>query len=436
MDDLFAGQEASGKADRPLADCLRPACFADVAGQPHITGDGSAVLRMARSGRLSSMILWGPPGSGKTTIARLLLAASGPETEELSATSSGTRDLKKVFDKARLLSSRGKGLVLFVDEIHRFNRSRQDEFLPHVESGAVILIGATTANPSFALDAALLSRMQTVILNGLDDSALEALLGRVEKYKGRKLPLTDSARALLCRMAGGDGRHLVNLAEQLFLFPADCPVIGPENLAGTIHGRLPVYDRQGECHYNLASALQKSVRGSDVDAALYWAARMLDGGEDPLFIIRRLIVTASEDVGNADPQALVLAVAARDAYEFLGRPEGEIAIGQLVAYLATAPKSNRSHIAFKKAKVAAKKTAALPPPAHALNPVTGLMKSAGYGEGYIYDHDTDDAFAGLDYFPARMERQAFYQPSSSGFDREIAKRLAYWNARRQKKAPE
>ena len=344
---------------------------------------------------------------------------------------SGVADLRKVFERAKARRAAGRGTLLFVDEIHRFNKAQQDGFLPHVEQGVITLIGATTENPSFELNAALLSRAQVFTLKRLDDDALEQLLKRAEAEEGRALPLTPEARSALPLMADGDGRFVLNLAEELFAEPKDRPPVEAEGLGAIVQRRAPVYDKGQESHYNLASALQKSIRGSDADAALYWAARMLVGGEDPKFILRRLVVIASEDIGNADPQALPIAVAAKDAYEFLGQPEGEIAIGQLVAYLATAPKSNRSHVAFKQAKKIARETGSLAPPSHAMNAPTKLMKSLGYSDGYVYDHDTDDGFAGLDYFPPDMERQTFYQPSQFGFDKEIAKRLEFWARKRR-----
>lgn len=433
MSDLFNAAGLEDEAPRPLADRLRPTKLADVVGQDHLLGDGAPLSRMLTSGRLSSLVLWGPPGVGKTTIARLLAEESGLDFEQISAIFSGVADLRKVFDRAKARRSTGKGTLLFVDEIHRFNKAQQDGFLPHVESGVITLIGATTENPSFELNAALLSRAQVFTLNRLDDEALEVLLKRAEAEEGRSLPLTGEARKALRVIADGDGRFVINLAEDIFAEPEARPTIEASELGAIVQRRAPVYDKAQESHYNLASALQKSIRGSDANAALYWAARMLVGGEDPRFILRRLVVIASEDVGNADPQALPLAVAARDAYEFLGQPEGEIAIGQLVAYLATAPKSNRSHVAFKMAKAAARETGSLSPPKHAMNAPTKLMKSLGYSDGYVYDHDTEDSFAGLNYFPPDMERQDFYKPSSFGFDKEIAKRLEYWERKRREK---
>ncbi|MEM9616712.1 MAG: replication-associated recombination protein A [Pseudomonadota bacterium] len=436
MSDLFNAAGLDDGAPRPLADRLRPTTLADVIGQDHLLGENAPLKRMLDAGRMSSLILWGPPGVGKTTIARLLATDANLEFEQISAIFSGVADLRKVFERAKARRAAGKGTLLFVDEIHRFNKAQQDGFLPHVESGVITLVGATTENPSFELNAALLSRAQVFTLNRLDDEALEKLLQRAEKEEDRSLPLSDDARKLLRRMADGDGRFVLNLAEELFAEPVGRASIEEQELSVIVQRRAPIYDKGQESHYNLASALQKSIRGSDVDAALYWAARMLVGGEDPRFILRRLVVIASEDVGNADPQALPLAVAARDAYEFLGQPEGEIAIGQLVAYLGTAPKSNRSHVAFKKAKAAARETGSLAPPPHAMNAPTKLMKSLGYSDGYVYDHDQEDGFAGLNYFPPDMTREKFYQPSNFGFDKEIAKRLEYWDRKRTNKQSE
>lgn len=433
MTDLFAAAGFDEDAPRPLADRLRPASLAEVAGQDHLLAPGAPLRRMLDRKRISSIILWGPPGVGKTTIARLIAKESGLEFEQISAVFSGVADLRKVFDRAAERRRMGKGTLLFVDEIHRFNRAQQDGFLPHLESGLITLVGATTENPSFELNPALLSRAQVLTLHRLGAEALETLLRRAEAHVGRALPLTAESRAAIITMADGDGRFLITLAEEVFSENAAAP-LDVEALARIAQRRAPVYDKGQESHYNLASALQKSIRGSDVDAALYWAARMIVGGEDPRFVFRRLIVIASEDVGNADPQALPLAIAAAEAYERLGQPEGEIALGQLVAYLATAPKSNRAHAAFKAAKDAARETGSLAPPLHAMNAPTALMKSLGYSKGYEYDHDTDEAFAGLDYFPPEMERRRFYEPRETGFEREIVKRIDYWNARRTPKA--
>jgi putative ATPase len=431
MSDLFSSAGFDKVAPRPLADQLRPQSLDDVVGQDHLLGPGAPLRRMADQKRLSSLILWGPPGVGKTTIARLLAKASTLDFTQISAVFSGVADLRKVFDHAAERRKMGKGTLLFVDEIHRFNRAQQDGFLPHLESGHITLVGATTENPSFELNPALLSRAQVFTLNRLDAAAIEALLARAERHVGRRLPLTAEARAAIIAMADGDGRFAINLAEEVFAEGAAAP-LDVSALSLIVQRRAPIYDKAEESHYNLASALQKSIRGSDVDAALYWAARMIVGGEDPRFVLRRLIVVASEDVGNADPQALPLAIAARDAYEFLGQPEGEIAIGQLVAYLATAPKSNRSYAAFHAAKAAAREEGSLMPPLHAMNAPTKLMKSLGYHKGYEYDHDAEDAFAGLDYFPPGMARRRLYEPRETGFEREIVKRLEFWDKRRKK----
>ncbi|MGD9799148.1 MAG: replication-associated recombination protein A [Parvularculaceae bacterium] len=430
MADLFAAAGFDKDAPRPLADRLRPQSLDEVVGQAHLLDKGAPLRRMIDSGRFSSIVLWGPPGVGKTTIARLIAQETTLDFEQISAVFSGVADLRKVFDKAAERRRLGKGTLLFVDEIHRFNRAQQDAFLPHLESGLVTLVGATTENPSFELNPALLSRAQVFTLNRLDAAAIEMLMQRAEKHAGRALPLTDDARAALVAMADGDGRFALNLAEEVLADP-DSGMIDAAALSTIVQRRAPVYDKAQESHYNLASALQKSIRGSDVDAALYWAARMIVGGEDPRFVLRRLIVIASEDVGNADPHALPLAIAARDAYEFLGQPEGEIAIGQLVAYLATAPKSNRSHLAFHMAKTAARESGSLMPPMHAMNAPTKLMKNLGYHEGYEYDHDAENAFAGLDYFPPDMKRRRFYEPRETGFEREIFKRLEFWDKRRK-----
>ncbi len=435
MADLFAAAGFEKDAPRPLADRLRPATLDEVVGQDHLLAIGAPLRRMADQSRLSSLILWGPPGVGKTTIARLLARETTLEFEQLSSVFCGVADLRKVFVMAGERRKMGKGTLLFVDEIHRFNRAQQDGFLPHMESGLITLVGATTENPSFELNPALLSRAQVFTLRRLDASAIEAILTRAEAVVGQRLPLTDDARELLISMADGDGRFAIGLAEELFAEADNASgrkePFGRDDLARLVQRRAPVYDKGQESHYNLASALQKSIRGSDVDAALYWAARMITGGEDPRFVIRRLVVIASEDIGNADPHALPLAIAAREAYEFLGQPEGEIAIGQLVSYLATAPKSNRSHVAFKAAKAAARDGGSLAPPLHAMNAPTKLMKDSGYGAGYEYDHDAPDAFAGLDYFPPDMARMKFYEPREAGFEREIIKRIEFWDKRRK-----
>ncbi|NBC33694.1 MAG: AAA family ATPase [Alphaproteobacteria bacterium] len=413
-------------AARPLADRLRPARLEDVVGQDHLLASDAPIGRMVRARRLASMVLWGPAGCGKTTVARLLAEASDLEFEPLSAVFSGVADLRKVFDRARERRRAGGGTLLFVDEIHRFNRAQQDGFLPVVEDGTVVLVGATTENPSFELNAPLLSRCQVFVLRRLDDAALEALLARAEAEESRTLPLTDEARTALKAMADGDGRFLLNLCEALFALPAGAAPLDAAGLTATVQKRAPVYDKAQEGHYNLISALHKSLRGSDTDAALYWLARMLVAGEDPRYIARRLARFAVEDIGLADPQALPQALAAWDAYERLGSPEGELAIVQAVIYLGTAPKSNAAYVALGAAQRAAKETGSLMPPAHILNAPTRLMKELGYGRGYEYDHDSPEGFSGQNYFPEAMDRARFYHPSARGFEREIGKRLAYW----------
>ena len=402
-------------------------------GQDHLLGSDGAVGRMLAGGRIASMILWGPPGSGKTTIARLLARHTALQFEPLSAVFSGVADLRKIFDAARSRRQAGQGTLLFVDEIHRFNRAQQDSFLPYVEDGTVILVGATTENPSFELNPPLLSRFQVFVLNRLDDTALETLLGRAETVVGRTVPLTAEARAALRAMADGDGRYLLNLAEELLALP-EAPPLDTRGLAETVQRRAPLYDKSRDGHYNLISALHKSLRGSDVDAALYWLARMLAGGEDPLYIVRRLVRFASEDVGLAEPDALGQALAAWDAFERLGSPEGELAIAQCVIYLATAPKSNAVYRALGDAMRVARETGSLMPPRHMLNAPTRLMKEIGYGAGYRYDHDTPEAFSGQDGFPEELERRPFYVPVERGFERDIRKRLDYWAGLRAAKA--
>lgn len=425
-------------APRPLADRLRPRSLGEVVGQEHLLKPDGPLGRMVAARRLASMILWGPPGCGKTTIARLLALSTDLHFEPLSAVFSGVADLRKVFDAAKARRSAGQGTLLFIDEIHRFNRSQQDGFLPYVEDGTVTLVGATTENPSFELNAALLSRAQVFVLNRLDDAALEKLLTRAEAETGRPLPLTQDARAALKAMADGDGRFCLNLCEELFALPAseDGALLDNNALATTIQRRAPLYDKAQEGHYNLISALHKSLRGSDTDAALYWYARMLEGGEDPRYIARRLTRFAVEDIGMADPNALTQATAAWEAYERLGSPEGELAIAQLVIYLGTAPKSNAGYTAYKSAVRAAKETGSLMPPKHILNAPTKLMKQIGYGKGYEYDHDTADGFSGQNYFPDGMARRQFYQPVERGFEREIKKRQDYWARLRERRAAE
>lgn len=419
-------------APRPLADRLRPKTLEEVVGQDHLLAPDAPLGRMVRQRRLASILLWGPPGCGKTTIARLLADKTDMEFVPLSAVFSGVADLRKIFEAARERRRMGRGTLLFIDEIHRFNRSQQDGFLPYVEDGTVVLVGATTENPSFELNAALLSRCQVLVLRRLDDAALDKLLERAEREEKRKLPLDPDGRDALKAMADGDGRYLLNLVEELFLLPEDAR-LDPAGLARAVQHRAPVYDKNREEHYNLISALHKSMRGSDVDAALYWLARMLVGGEDPAYLLRRLTRFASEDVGMADPHALPHALACWDAYERIGSPEGELMIAQCVIYLATAPKSNAAYKAVGAAGRAAKATGSLMPPAHILNAPTSMMRDLGYGKGYAYDHDTAEGFSGADYFPEGMKRQRFYSPVERGFEREIVKRIAYWDRLRREK---
>ena len=426
-DDLFGPppETLSPAASQPLAERLRPRALADIVGQAHLLGPEGSLAGMLARHSLASLILWGPPGVGKTTIARLLAAQAGLQFRQISAVFSGVADLKKVFEDAQRLRRAGQAVLLFVDEIHRFNRAQQDAFLPVVEAGTVVLVGATTENPSFALNGALLSRCQVFVLRRLDDEAMAQLLARAEAEMGRALPLAAGARATLRAMADGDGRALLNMAEQLFALPPET-MLDEEQLAQLLSRRAALYDRDREEHYNLISALHKSMRGSDADAALYWLARMLAGGEDPRYIARRITRFASEDIGLADPQALPQALAAWEAYERLGSPEGEICIAQAVLYLATAPKSNAAYKALGAASRAARETGSLMPPMHILNAPTKLMKGLGYGAGYEYDHEAEDAFSGQNYFPGGMGRPDFYRPVERGFEREIAKRLAYW----------
>jgi putative ATPase len=431
MSNLFESAGMDQGPLRPLAERLRPDALDQVIGQDHLLAKDGAIRRMLAAGRLASLVLWGPPGSGKTTIARLLAAHVGLHFEQLSAVFSGVADLRKAFAAAGQRRLSGQGTLLFVDEIHRFNRAQQDGFLPYVEDGTIVLVGATTENPSFELNAALLSRCQVLVLNRLDDDALEELLCRAEAAAGHVLPLDGEARLTLRAMADGDGRYALNLAEELLALE-DVPPLDVAALSQTLQRRAPVYDKAQEGHYNLISALHKSLRGSDVDASLYWLARMLGAGEQPLYIVRRLVRFAVEDIGLADPQALVQANAAKEAFDFLGSPEGELAIAQAVIYLATAPKSNAAYEALSRANRAARDTGSLMPPKHILNAPTGLMKDLGYGDGYVYDHGTEDGFSGQNYFPEDMPRQNFYRPVERGFERDVAKRMAYWDKLRRK----
>jgi len=433
MSDLFSAAGLAAEAPHPLADRMRPKCLEDVAGQDHLLGPDGALRRLIRAGALGSLVFWGPPGTGKTTVARLLAQETKLAFVQLSAIFSGVAELKKVFETARQRRVSGQGTLLFVDEIHRFNRAQQDSFLPVMEDGTITLVGATTENPSFELNAALLSRARVMIFKPLDAAALARLLARAEAIEGRVLPLDADARAMLLRLADGDGRAVLTLAEEIWRAAGPNEVFDQAGLAEIVQRRAPIYDKAQEGHYNLISALHKAVRGSDPDAALYYLARMLDGGEAPLFIARRVVRMAVEDIGMADPQALVIANAAKEAYDFLGSPEGELALAEAVIYVATAPKSNAAYLAFQRAQRLAREHGSLMPPKTILNAPTRLMKDEGYGAGYAYDHDAPEAFSGQDYWPEALGRQRIYHPVERGFEREVKTRLDYWERLRRER---
>ncbi len=434
MSGLF--DKAAEEGPRPLADRLRPKRLSEVVGQDHLVGEDGTLTRMLASGRIPSIIFWGPPGTGKTTLSRLLAGETGLLFEQMSAVFSGVADLKKAFEQARMRREQGRSTLLFVDEIHRFNKSQQDSFLPYVENGTITLVGATTENPSFELNGALLSRCQVLVLNRLDAEALDGLLKRAEMNERRALPVTAEAREALIGLADGDGRYLLNLTEEIFAtVPEGRVALDEAGLAKAVSKRLPLYDKAADGHYNLISALHKSVRGSDPDAALYYLARMLVAGEDPLFLARRLVRMAIEDVGLADPEAVKQALAAKDAFDFLGSPEGELALAQATVYIATAPKSNAVYNAYKAAIAKAKETGSLMPPKIILNAPTRMMKEQEYGSGYQYDHSEPDAFSGQNYFPTEIGRLQFYTPVDRGFEREVGKRLEYWSQIRSAKIP-